>query len=288
MPYYKVITSDNKIWTLYDVKTQRLSGDDGKFPLGTKFHADAVGESETGDMVVKLRGVMMYTKRKWLETTPEPIPPPPVDEPDLPPTTPPVPEPLPGGLWSVCPDEELADYGYMSRTGAADWQHLRQTPSVFRYDKFPVQQPTDYRVNISAQNAALRKINGYDTDINRINYLYSPGTALFNRTGFPMLQYLTMSFNFLQGIAVEKNCLKFKTLTPASNTTGMSHASHPWFVHRWDIVTMRTLDKGLPTERRVTLHVETPHGDVFWYLTTAAGYGYIPLKWVKPYPYGEE
>lgn len=277
MPYYRVQNSQNKAavtWSSF--KDGVLSRQVGSLAVGTEFYGLVAGKQDDTNHTVILVG-MLYTKAIWLTQIPEPEP---VEEPpeeELPPTTPPTPEPTPEGLWVVRGDEELAEFGYRSRTADPNWAYLRQTPSVFRFDKFPVQKPTEYRVDITPMDAALRQLNGYDDDVNRIVYLYSAGTALFNRTGFPKLQYLTMSFNILQGIGIENNCLKFKTLVPNSNTSGLTRESHPWFVHKWDIVTMRTVE-----DVRYTTHVNTPHGNVFWYLTSIAGYGYIPLRWVRP------
>lgn len=179
-------------------------------------------------------------------------------------------------FYVVLGDEELARFNYRSRTEMPDWGYLPQTPSVFRFDKEP-QEPTEHRVDVTAQDAELRRLNLYDGKRARIEYLYSAGTALFNRTGFPKLQYLTMSFNVLEKIEVVNNSkgkfLKFRTLVPNSNTSGMTHTSHPQFVHKLDIV---TFDNGF------TNHVNTPHGDVFWFLTTKEGYGYIPMDVVRP------
>lgn len=282
MPTYEVIQFA-KIWK--DFERGELSRQIGALSIGDEVQASFAGrQNESNHVIVKL-AEGGFTKAMWLRVVLDPIPDPDPDtDPDLPPTTDPVPEPLPEGLWIVRGDEELAEFGYKSRTADPLWSYARQTPSVFRFAPEPVRNPLDgkageYRVDITRQDREIRRLNAYDSDFNRIVYLYSSGTALFNRTGFPRLQYLTMSFNLLRGLAVENGCLKFETLKPALSTNGMSHASHPWFVHKWDIVTMRN---------GATVHVNTPHGDVFWFLTTAEGCGFIPLRFVRPYAYGEE
>lgn len=189
---------------------------------------------------------------------------------DPPPPPPPDPSPSTGRLWVVKGDEELARYNYKSRTQMDGWAYGAITPSVFRFDKKPTQEPTEYFVDITPMDAALRALNDYNEA--RINRLYSPGTAVMNRNGFPRLQYLVMSFCTLEEIAIESNCLKFKTLKPTSNTAGMSYATHPQYVMRWDLVTYRNDE---------TLHVIDRKGEIYWFLTTAEGYGYIPLEWVR-------
>lgn len=211
------------------------------------------------------KGKVGWSKLGWFELLPS----------QPPPSPPPPPPPSSAGrLWEVRGDEELKKFNYRSRTLAPDWAYLQQTPSVFRFDKIPTLEPTEHRVNVFAQDGELRRLNLYDGKKARVEYLYSKGTALFNRTGFPKLQYLTMSFNVLEEVAVEGGCLKFRTLKPTSNTAGMTHDSHPHFVHRFDIVTV--------DRNGNTAHVLTPHGNVYWFLTTVEGAGYIPLEWVKP------
>lgn len=195
--------------------------------------------------------------------------------PDAPPPVTPPPANS-GRLWEVRGDEELkfrgADFfNFKSRTKMENWKYGAVTPSVFRFDRIATQSPTEYRVDITPMDAAIRALN--ENDEARISRLYSPGTALFNRTGFPKLQYLVMSGCVLEEIAVVSNCLKFKTLTPASNTAGMNYQTHPQFVMRWDLVTYRD---------GATLHVRDEKGEIYWFLTTNEGVGYIPLAWVKP------
>lgn len=176
-------------------------------------------------------------------------------------------------LWIVRGDEELSEFNYKSRTNSQEWKdagNLPQTPSVFRFDKAAVPNNNDWRVDITPMDREIRRINNFN-DALVDGYLYADATAMFNGTGFPRQQYLTMSFNRLQGIK-EGNYLKFFTMTPASNTAGMTYLTHPHYVHKWDIVTMRDGS---------TVHVNTPKGDVFHFLTSREGIGYIPIDYVR-------
>lgn len=176
-------------------------------------------------------------------------------------------------LWIVRGDEELAEFNFNSRTNSQEWKdagNLPQTPSVFRFDKNPVENNNDWRVDITPMDREIRRINNYN-DALVDGYLYANATAMFNGSGFPKQQYLTMSFNFLQGVR-EGEYLKFFTLTPESNTTNMTYLTHPHLIHKWDIVTMRN---------NATIHVNTPKGDVFHFLVSREGSGYIPLRYVR-------
>lgn len=243
-----------------------LSQDIGAFKAGDKAYGEPAGKTADNQGVLRFGGT--YSKAVWFDLIADTNPPP-----TMPPDNPPPSQA--GRLWEVKGDEELEYRGldffnYKSRTKMAGWKYGAITPSVFRFDNIPTQKPTERRVDITAQDKALRALNGNNAA--RISRLYSSGTALFNRTGFPMLQYLVMSGCKLQEIEVVQNCLKFRTLLPSSSTAGMTIATHPQYVMRWDLVTYRN---------NKTLHVIDRKGEIYWYLTTNEGFGYIPLEWVK-------
>lgn len=181
-------------------------------------------------------------------------------------------------LWQVRGDEELAEHRYMSRTAAPDWGYLIQTPSVFRFENkwFDVtrRNPTDYKVDISPLNAEIHRLNEYNEK--KMARLYSEGTALFN-SGWPKQGYLVMSGNVLREIEVVDGLLKFSTITPGDDVSDITRASHPWFVMRWDLVTHDKQEGG----QVITKHVIDKTGEIYWFLCSALGYGYIPLKWVR-------
>lgn len=182
------------------------------------------------------------------------------------------PIPAVGIFWRVLGDEELAEFNNQSRTLDPNWAYLPQTPSVFRFEVTGREPKSDYRVDISPLLVDIFRLNNWTQEDNHAAYLFSAGTALFNNTGYPKQQYLTMSFNLLEEIAVEGAYLKFKTITPATYTAHMKRETHPQFIHKWDIVT---------SKNKRTVHVNTPHGDMFWFLCSKEGFGYIPLRWVR-------
>ena len=186
-------------------------------------------------------------------------------------------------LWVVRGDEELEEFNFMSRTGAPDWAFLAQTPSVFRFENkfFDVtkRDPTDFKVDISPLDAEIRRLN--EQHEKKIARLYSQGTALFN-SGWPKQGYLVMSSNILKEIEVVGGLLKFSTVTPQTDVSQFTRESHPWFVMRWDLVTLKK-ENG----KTVTKHVIDKFGEIYWFLCSKEGAGYIPLKWVKPFEGGE-
>ena len=196
---------------------------------------------------------------------------------DLVSTSAPPPGPIPTSLWRVRGDEELSRFDYHSRTLMQDWAYLEQTPSVFRFDRYAA-DPTLWKVDITPLLADIDRINNFAAKDNRRNYLFSGGTALFNGNSFPRQTYLTMSGNMLAGVGIEGRFLKFATIKPTDDVSSYTRETHPQFVHRWDIV---TADKQ-PDGSWITNHVNTPHGDLFWFLCSRDGHGYIPLELVAP------
>ena len=160
---------------------------------------------------------------------------------------------------------------------APDWGYLIQTPSVFRFEREWVnvtrRNPTDYKVDISPLDSEIRRLN--ENHPNKIARLYSGGTALFN-TGWPKQGYLVMSGNVLREIEVVDGLLKFSTVTPQTVVSGITRALQPWFVMRWDLVTYDKVDGEI-----ITKHVIDRYGEIYWFLCSAEGYGYLPLRWVK-------
>lgn len=178
-------------------------------------------------------------------------------------------------LYYLLGDENLAKYKYQSRTSPDNnWIGVGpQTPSVQKFEKTAVTPGNVWQVDISPLNGAIQKLNNYN--VKAINYLYSKSTALFNNAGYPKQENLTMELNLLKPLEIVGNFLKFETIKPSTDVSGMTRASHPWFVHRFDIVCWN--DSHIPK----TYHKpNTPQGIIYYYLVTNEGYGYIPLSWV--------
>lgn len=178
-------------------------------------------------------------------------------------------------FYQVRGDEELDEYGRQSRTLAPGWLYLPQTPSVFRFTPKP-EEPTLYRSDISPLREEIFRVNGWTLASNKSAYLFSGGTALFNGNSYPRQSCLTMSFNVLEPLGIFGDYLKFKTVRPTQNVSHMTRLTHPQFVHKWDIVTYEKRDG-----RYFTKHIPTPHGELYYFLCSDEGFGYIKLDWVR-------
>jgi hypothetical protein len=182
----------------------------------------------------------------------------------------PVPDPS-VELYELLGDESLAMYNYRGRT--AQGGYIGEcTPSVMRFEKTPRQPSSDYRVDISPLlNAYLRLNNETSRDDPKSRYLFSPTTAIYNTTGYPKQAYITMQGNRLKMLSVADGYLKFETLKPNSSTNyeveengvkkkyPMSKASHPWFVHEFDLVCYDPFQSTLPMKGATFLDVDDMH-----------------------------
>lgn len=174
-------------------------------------------------------------------------------------------------------DEELAEYHFTSRTaGINNWPSFRHpcTPSVVRFYKEMRDKSGDFRVDISPMLQAYMDLNHeFSIEDNKTRYFFGSTTALFNTTGYPKQMYTTMQLNKLKGTILSNSWLKFETLTPQSNVTGMTHESHPWFIHRFDLVCYR--------DKQTYHKPSTPQGVIDYFLVTVEGFAFIPLRYVR-------
>ena len=186
-------------------------------------------------------------------------------------------------VWEVAGDEALEDWSYQSRTLSIldEWGNPKfvQLPSVMRFDKQPVPNDNDWRVDETWLKADYIRINNYDGDgLRRCeNYLWNDHNALYNNQGFPRRQYLTMSRNVLQEIewvtTLTGRYLKFKTLRPGNSAAGMTHDTHPQYVHRFDLIGHKD---------GMTYHTyQTPRGYVYFFLTSLEGFGWLPERYIR-------
>lgn len=200
----------------------------------------------------------------------------------------PAPEPPPPStrsFWRVTGDEGCPDWGFESRTltvrSPVTGELFNELPAVYGYSPEPAVKPNDYRVNEEPLRSAYVALNNYDGQgqVRCENYLWKDNTALYNKKGFPERELLTMSGNLLEEIGWEtwngQRYLKFHTLKPADNVSGMTYETHPWFVHRFTLVYWDALQE-------VTRYkFNTPRGLIYYYLTSLDGFGYMPERYVR-------
>jgi hypothetical protein len=177
-------------------------------------------------------------------------------------------------------DEELEEMHNSSRTSPVNnWPSFRHpcTPSVVRFYKAMIDEQGDFRVNIFPLTSAYIKLNGEDeiTDP-KTRYFFGKTTALFNTTGYPKQMYTTMQLNKLRGYFIGEDWFMFETLKPTSNVNGMSYVTHPWLIHRFDLVCAKRIDNVWKTYHKPN----TPQGIIYYFLVTVEGFAYIPARYV--------
>lgn len=185
-------------------------------------------------------------------------------------------------LVRILGDEELEEMNYASRSAPVNgWpsNRYRCPPSVVRFYKAPIDKQGDFRVDISSMlNAYLALNNENEITDPKTRYFFGVRTALFNTTGYPKQMYTTMQLNKLRGFYVSKNWFMFETLKPTSNVTGMTYNTHPWLIHRFDLVCSKKVD-----DKWLTYHKpNTPQGIIYYFLVTVEGFAYIPARYVAP------
>jgi hypothetical protein len=193
--------------------------------------------------------------------------------------------PTPNGLVTVVWDDQNPDYNFMSRTRKADYQGPPAPPAVNRFMPYIIPNPDrmgDYRVNMADPynwKPAIVDVNG--GDVHKWEYLVDRERAIYNNgtQGWPMQMYLVFSGNKLQGEYVG-DWFRFQTLKPAdlAKVKGMTIETHSHLVHRfaciaWDGINDRT--------KRIA-STNTARGQVYMFVVTREGTGYIPRKHVVP------
>lgn len=175
-------------------------------------------------------------------------------------------------------DDENPDFGFKSRTQLPEWGTLESPPAVYRYFKNPIDDEGDFRVDLASSynwKPAILALNGNDQQ--KFDYLVGPDRATYNHTGWPMQAYITMSGNILEGVFLG-DWFCFYTLKPRDYdiVAGWTIKDHPQYIHRFTCVTWDAQNK---TTKRIN-STGTPRGDVFYYLVTKEGIGYIPRRHV--------
>lgn len=177
-------------------------------------------------------------------------------------------------------DDENPDYDFKSRTQSEDLA-TPNPPAVYRYYKHPIEKEGDFRVNMETpynwKDAIIALNGGGYVGQRRWEYLVGDNRATYNMTGWPKQAYLSMSSNILRGEEIG-NWFFFQTLKQSDlpNVVGMTIQTHPHFVHRFTCV-------GWNNTTKTTKHIMstgTQWGDVFFYLVTVEGFGFIPRRHV--------
>lgn len=160
-------------------------------------------------------------------------------------------------------DHQLAMFNYKSRTfdGNSDGL-LRQTPEVVPLFVQPKEGSGTDRTNLNGGwEVFIDSLN--NNDRKKLSYLKSSGTALFNTSGFPQLESLTMGGNIIQLDEIRGDWGRVHTMDYSSppNAGEVNYMTNPDLVHKFVVVGWRRSTK-------TTILVNPPKGDLYWPLVT--------------------
>ena len=175
-------------------------------------------------------------------------------------------------------DSQLAEYNYMSRTGANDWQGFDEfTPETVPLFVAPSTTSGTHRTIVDGSwEVYIDALNG--NDIKKTRYLKLDNSALFNHTGFPKLESLTMGGNVITLNEIQGNMGKVNTIdykNPGS-LKDVNYITRPDLVHKFVVVAWNKRNK-------TTYWVDTPKGPIYWPLVASHDV-WIPLERIEPFP----
>ena len=186
------------------------------------------------------------------------------------------------GLFRVVWDDENPDLNNKCRTQSDGFVGPLAPPAVMQYYPEMREKAGRWRCDLADPHnwkQAIIDLNG--GDVRKFEYLIDPSRATFNDQGWPLQQYLTMSGNLLKGELLGK-WFKFETLKPGdlAKVKAWTIETHPQFVHRFTCVKWKRRADGTFYTHRIE-STGTQHGQVYFFLVSNEGYGYIPARHVK-------
>ena len=160
-------------------------------------------------------------------------------------------------------DHQLAMYRYKSRTEDGNSEGmLRQTAEVVPLFVLPKEGSGTDRTRLSGGwEVFIDALNNNDYD--KLRYLKSTGTALFNTSGFPQLESLTMGGNVVRLEEIRGAWGQVRTMdyNEPPNAAEFNYFTNPDLVHKFVVVGWRRSTK-------TTILVKPPKGDLYWPLVT--------------------
>lgn len=173
-------------------------------------------------------------------------------------------------------DSQLAIYNYKSRT-ADHWSGGRQTPEVVPMLVAPKDKSGTSRTTLSGNwETYIDALN--NNDEKKLNYLKASNTALFNGTGFPQLESLTMGGNVISLSQLQNGWGRVYTLdygNPGA-LNDINYETRPDLVHKFVVVVWNN-------KTRSTYWVNSPQGALYWPLVSSRTI-WIPLERLEPFP----
>lgn len=175
-------------------------------------------------------------------------------------------------------DNQLAIYDYRSRTAADNWSGINLfTPEVVPLFVGP---NTSYGTNRTIVDGNweiyIDALN--NNDKKKLRYLKLDNSGLFNSTGFPKLESLTMGGNVITLAEIQGSMGRVNTIDYQNPGVlkDVDYVTRPDLVHKFVVV-------GYKKSTNTTYWLNTPQGPIYWPLVSSSAV-WIPLDRIEPFP----
>ncbi|MEW6029357.1 MAG: hypothetical protein ACOYZ8_13315 [Chloroflexota bacterium] len=175
-------------------------------------------------------------------------------------------------------DSQLEIYNYKSRTAHPDWSGVGfQTPEVAPLFVQPKQSSGTNRTRVDGEWETLID-NLNSNDEGKLRYLKADNTALFNTSGFPQMESLTMGGNVITLDEIQGAWGRVHTLDysqpPQAET--VNYFARPDLVHKFVVV-------GWKRTTKETYWVNPPKGDMYWPFVSSRSV-WVQLERLEKFP----
>lgn len=175
-------------------------------------------------------------------------------------------------------DNQIAKYNYQSRTAAKNWRGLNLfTPETVPLFVLPREGTGTHRTRVDGSwETYINSLNG--NDAKKLRYLKADNTALFNTSGFPNLESLTMGGNVITLVELKDDWGRVNTIDydKPGALKDVDYVTRPDLIHKFVVV-------GYRKSTRTTYWLNPPHGDIYWPLVSSRAV-WISMDRLEPFP----
>jgi hypothetical protein len=175
-------------------------------------------------------------------------------------------------------DSQLAIYDFRSRTAADNWGGINLfTPEVVPLFVGPnYSHGTNRTIVDGTWEIYIDALN--DNDKKKLRYLKLDNSGLFNSTGFPKLESLTMGGNIITLAEIQGTMGRVNTINyqDPGALKDVNYITRPDLVHKFVVV-------GYRKSTKTTYWLNTPQGPIYWPLVSSRDV-WIPLERIEPFP----
>jgi len=175
-------------------------------------------------------------------------------------------------------DNQLAIYDYRSRTAAKDWHGINKlTPETVPLFVGPRTGVGTNRTTVDGNwEIYIDALN--NNDEKKLRYLKLDNSGLFNSTGFPKLESLTMGGNVITIAELQGDWGRVNTInyTDPGVLRDVTYITRPDLIHKFVVV-------GWKNDTKTTYWINPPQGATYWPLVSSRDV-WIPLERIEPFP----